>query len=121
MPIINNKPTNLHIYNINKNRVINIKNESYKIKLIIKQALENMHSPEEIYKITEYFYNKGICGNDLINYITSTFINSEYKYKILMAIQKSKIEIHNEFITILFILNLIFYRSENDLENILNI
>ena len=78
LPIINNKPTNLHIYNINKNRVINIKNESYKIKLIIKQALENMHSPEEIYKITEYFYNKGICGNDLINYITISFYSSYF-------------------------------------------
>lgn len=121
LPIINNKPTNLHIYNINNNKFITIKNESYKIKSIIKQSLENMHGPENIYIITEYLYNKGICGNDLINYITSTFINSEYKYKLLTAIQKSKIEIHNEFMTILFILNLIFYRSVDDLENILNI
>jgi hypothetical protein len=121
LPIINNKPTNLHIYNINNNRFINIKNERYKIKSIIKQSLENINSPEQLYIIAEYLYNKGICGNDLINYITTTFINSQYKYKLLTAIQKSKIEIHNEIMTILFILNLIFYRSEDDLENILNI
>jgi len=121
LPIINNKPTNLHIYNINKNRFITIKNESNKIKLIIKQSLESMDSPEKIYNITEYLYNKGISGNDLINYITKTFINNHYKYKLLTTIQKSKIEIRNEFMTILFILNLIFYRSEDDLENILNI
>jgi len=121
LPIINNKPTNLHIYNINNNRFINIKNERYKIKSIIKQSLENINSPEQLYILAEYLYNKGICGNDLINYITTTFINSQYKYKLLTAIQKSKIEIHNEIMTILFILNLIFYRSEDDLENILNI
>jgi len=80
-----------------------------------------MDSPEKIYNITEYLYNKGISGNDLINYITKTFINNHYKYKLLTTIQKSKIEIRNEFMTILFILNLIFYRSEDDLENILNI
>ena len=121
LPIINNKPTNLHIYNINNNRFINIKNERYKIKSIIKQSLENINSPEQLYILAEYLYNKGICGNDLINYITTTFINSQYKYKLLTAIQKSKLEIHNEIMTILFILNLIFYRSEDDLENILNI
>ena len=121
LPIINNKPTNLHIYNINNNKFINIKNESCKIKSLIKQSLENMDSPEKLYNITEFLYNKGICGNDLINHITTTFINSQYKYKLLTAIEKAKIEIHNEFITILFILNLIFYRSEDDLENILNI
>jgi len=121
LPIINNKPTNLHIYNINNNRFINIKNERYKIKSTIKQSLENINSPEQLYIIAEYLYNKGICGNDLINYISTTFINSQYKYKLLTAIQKSKIEIHNEIMTILFILNIIFYRSEDDLENILNI
>ena len=121
LPIINNKPTNLHIYNINKNKINETPNEFLKIKLLLKKYLAKMDSPEKIYSFADMLYNKGISGNDLIHYIASTFTNSQYKYKLLTALQKSKVEIHNEFMIILFILNLMVYRCDEDLENILTI
>jgi len=121
LPILNKKPTNLHTYNINKNKIHEIQNETSKLKGFIKKHLEMMDSPEKIYSLADVFYNKGISGNDLIHYIANTFVNSHYKFKLLTALQKSKVEIHNEFMTILFILNLMVYRCDEDLENILTI
>lgn len=113
LPIINNKSINLHIYNINKNNTNKIQNN-------IKRYLENIeNTPTDILKVTDLIYKKGISGLDLIKYINNGFKDDEYKYKLLTVISKSKNELHNEFLTILFILNLIYFRSNEHLENIL--
>lgn len=112
LPIINNKLSNLHIFNINNNQ---------KDKLSqIKRYLVNIeNSPEKLFILAEKLYNKGISGLDLTNYINNYFENNEYKFKLLAVISKIKNELHNEIITILFILNLIYFRCDDDLENIL--
>ena len=42
-----------------------------------------------------------------------------YKFQLLIIIQKVKKELRNEKLLILFILNLLSFRSDTDLENIL--
>mgnify|MGYP003325409524 CR=1 FL=1 len=113
LPVVNGKPVNLHTYNINNNATSKIQNS-------IKRYLVNFeNNTNNIIKISELMYNKGISGLDLIEYISYTFKDDEYKYKLLAVISKSKLELHNELITILFILNLMFFRSNEHLENIL--
>lgn len=112
LPVINNKSVNLHLYNINKN--------NSKTQNNIKRYLENIeNNPNSILKLADLLYKKGVSGLDLIEYINNVFTDNQYKYKLLTVISKSKLELHNEFITILFILNLIYFRSNEDLENIL--
>ena len=114
LPVVNGKPVNLHTYNINNNATSKIQNS-------IKRYLVNFeNNTNNIIKISELMYNKGISGLDLIEYISYTFKDDEYKYKLLAVISKSKLELHNELITILFILNLMFFRSNEHLENILS-
>ena len=113
LPVINNKTINLHQYNINKSNTNKTNNN-------IKRYLENIeNTPTNILKVTDLIYKKGISGLDLINYINNAFKDDAYKYKLLTVIYKSKSELHNEFLTILFILNLIYFRSNEHLENIL--
>jgi DNA polymerase III delta prime subunit len=112
LPIIDNVTVNLHKYNISKNEIT-------KTSLIKRYLVDIENNPIKLFDVTEKMYNKGITGLDLINYINNTFTNSEYKFRLLVVILKVKNELHNEFITIMFIVNLIFFRCDEDLENIL--
>jgi DNA polymerase III delta prime subunit len=109
-PYINKSHINLYSYNLDNPKVLNI---SY-----IKKSLINIDTPSKIYLLTKKFYDKGITGLDLIDYIKITYKNCMYKYTLLIAIQKIKKEIRNEKLIILFILNLIYFRSNFDLENL---
>lgn len=116
LPIINNKSVNLHKYNI-KNSEIN-----KSIVITIKNILVNLtNNPENIYQISEKLYNKGISGLDLIEYINTSFKNNEYKFKLLTVILKVKNELHNELTMIIFIINLIYNSSLEELHSILEI
>ena len=112
-PIIENKIINLHNYNIENEDTI-------KLFINLKRTLVKLNTPESIELISHKLYNKGVTGLDLIEYIKTIYSNNSYKYKLLMVIQKIKKELKNEKLIILFILNLLFVRSEMDLENILS-
>jgi len=115
LPIIDNKSVNLHKYNIENNEI----NKSI---VTIKKILVNLtDNSENIYQISEKLYNKGISGLDLIEYINSSFKNDEYKFKLLTVISKVKNELHNELTTIMFIINLIYNSTLEDLHSILEI
>ena len=115
LPIIDNKSVNLHRYNI-ENSEIN------KNILTIKKILVNLtDNSENIYQISEKLYNKGISGLDLIEYINTSFKNDEYKFKLLTVISKVKNELHNELTIIMFIINLIYNSTLEDLHSILEI
>ena len=146
-PYINNKPINLYKYNLhnldnlhnlnnldnlhnldnldnlnnlhnlhNLNSLDNTKNNTL---FYLKKHLINLDTNVKICEMTEKLYDKGITGLDLVDYIIITYKENIEKYKLLLIIQKIKRELRNEKIIILFILNLIFFRSESDLENIL--
>ena len=115
LPIIDNKSVNLHKYNIENNEI-------NKTIVTIKKILVNLtDNSENIYQISEKLYNKGISGLDLIEYINTSFKNDEYKFKLLTVISKVKNEIHNELTTIMFIINLIYNSTLEDLHSILEI
>ena len=138
-PYINNKPINLYKYNLDNlnsldslnsldnlnsldslnslDNLDNIKNNN--TLFYLKKHLINLDTNVKICEITEKLYDKGITGLDLVDYIIITYKENIEKYKLLLIIQKIKRELRNEKIIILFILNLIFFRSESDLENIL--
>tara|TARA_A100001011_G_C14273043_1_gene827883 strand:- start:1212 stop:1997 length:786 start_codon:yes stop_codon:yes gene_type:complete len=110
LPIVNGNEINLYKLKINEN-----KNE--KIKNFIKKNLEDIKKPDDIIKLIEKYYNKGITTDDIIYYIES-FKNSKRKFLLLTVINKVKLEIRGEELILLYTLNLLF-RSDIDLENIL--
>ena len=115
LPKIDNITVNLHKYST-KNTEVN------KNIPIIKRYLTNFSkTPENLYEISEKLYNKSISGLDLIDYINNCFKNNEYKFKLLTVISKIKTELHNEFTTIMYIINLIYFSSLEDLHSILEI
>ena len=113
-PYINKSYINLYQYNLEDSKT-NISIIPY-----LKKNLVNIDMIDELYKITDKLYNKGISGIDLMHYIANTYSNDIEKYKLLIVIQKIKKEFRSEKLIIMFILNLMFFRSESDLENILS-
>ena len=70
--------------------------------------------------ISDKLYMRGITGIDIINYVNNVFSDNIDKYRLLCVLQKVKKEFGNEKLIILFILDIILFRSEGDLENILS-
>tara|TARA_B100001093_G_scaffold488342_1_gene525453 strand:+ start:4898 stop:5698 length:801 start_codon:yes stop_codon:yes gene_type:complete len=114
-PYINKSYVNLHQYNLENDKKIITNTMSY-----LKRNLADIDSIMKLYLISVKLYDRGITGIDLINYVTNNYVNDKEKFKLLIVIQKIKKEFRSEKIIILFILNLIFFRSEFDLENILS-
>lgn len=113
-PKINNKYINIYHYNLDNCRNIIFSNS------FLKKIFNNIISTKSLYENSLKLYDKGITGLDLSNYIEETYEDNIEKYKLLVTIQKIKKEFRNEKIVIMFILNLMFFRSESDLENILS-
>jgi len=113
LPLYDNNPINLHRYNIESEL-------SAKLLATIKRTLVKLDSPIMLHQLSQKLYDKGITGLDLITYISKTYKNSSYKFKLLIVIQKIRRELRGEKLIILFILNLLAFRSETDLENILD-
>ena len=110
-PKVGNSYINLYKYNLDNTKDTNI--------IYLKKSLTNISDPLSLSDLTKKFYDKGITGLDLVNYITVTYKDSLDKYRLLIIIQKVKREIRSEKLLILFILNLISFRSNQDLENLL--
>ena len=109
-PTYNKFPINLYQYNLgNKNKNQNL-----------KKWVTNLDTPLQIFETTEILYDRGITGIDLIENIISIYPDNLIKYKLLLIIQKIKREFRSEKLIIFFILYLISFRSDNDLDNILN-
>ena len=107
---------NKKIENLNK---LNIK---YENKSKINYLKKNLCNLDDInnFELTEKLYNKNINYLDLIDYIKLNIIDNDFKYTFLLVIQKIKKEFRDEKLLILFILNLLKFRSYDDLENILS-
>jgi DNA polymerase III delta prime subunit len=102
----------INFYKINNNN--NINNTNY-LKNQIKTIDNNC-----IIKLSEKLYSKGYTSLDINNYIIDNIKNYSFKYKLLLVIQKVKKDFRNEELLILFILNLLKLRSDDNLENILS-
>jgi hypothetical protein len=114
-PYINRSYINLYEYNLNSKNIV-----AFNINNYLKANLNKNSNMMNLANTANIFYEKGISGIDLINYIKSTYKNNYQKYQLLFAILKVKKELKNEKLFILFILNSMFFRSDTYLENILS-
>jgi len=114
-PYINGSYINLYSYKLNSKNITTFNIDKY-----LKTNLNKKYTIIELITLTNLFYEKGISGMDLINYIKSTYKNNQLKYHLLFTILKVKKELKNEKLFILFILNSMFFRSDTYLENILS-
>jgi len=112
--IYNKNQINLYKYNLGNSA------ENSNQNVLIKKILKNQKSIQDLYESTEILYEKGVTGFDLTNYIINNYEEHILKYKLLLIIQKIKKEFRSEKLIIFFINYLISFRSDNDLENILN-
>jgi GTPase SAR1 family protein len=118
LPLIDNKQTNLHTYFLQKayNNYDDIENK--KKNTWLKTNLKKPENYNELIELSNKLYEKGYSGLDLMNYIEIMKIDDKRKYELLICLNKVKKEFRNEKLFISFILNLLFFRSDYDLENI---
>tara|TARA_Y100001980_G_C14525978_1_gene301489 strand:- start:156 stop:938 length:783 start_codon:yes stop_codon:yes gene_type:complete len=116
--------SDIFLINISKNlntiNFYNNSNNSNNNLNYLKNQIKNLDVNNCNIKFAQKLYNKGYTSLDLNNYITNYLKNNYFKYKLLLTIQKVKKEFRNEELIILFILNLLKFRCDNDLENILS-
>lgn len=117
-PIINNKETNLH--NIKTITQDCIKSKETYLKNKLKKFVPT--NQLELLNLGSKLYEKAYNIYDLINYIeTNKCIENKKKLNILVIIDKFMNEIKSEKIMILFVLDVLYFRSVLDLENMMNI
>lgn len=108
-PIINNKPTNLHIYNRikieedNQEYMKHIKCKASQLNRILSKCSNQEVS---LFKITNEIYDKGYSAYDIINYYKCT-----NEIKILFYSIKNNYK--NEKILMVYLLLLLFRSKEN--------
>jgi hypothetical protein len=140
-PTFNNKPINLHKYNID--RVFNTKLHTNKLiewlknELLLVESMVNNESTEDLDVASQNtspskhdvlvsaslkLYEKGYSAIDILNLLEkSSFLphfSTEKKYELLFAFGQIKKEFRNEKLLIMFILNWLFISSDVCLENI---
>ena len=109
-PTIDKSKTNL--YNLKK--VTSNKNINYLKKFFKNKSFSN---PNEIKETVEIFYDKGMSGIDICNYIEND--NSrEDKYDYLFYFQKIKKEFRDEKLLMYIYIYSYFMRKKVDLENL---
>ncbi len=119
-PIIDGEYVNLHEYISNyhfNNEAMIQERKQWLSKAILSYRKNPTY--EKTIDFAEKLYEKAYTSLDIVKYIENqTNINLRRKYGILLCIHKIKKEFRNEKLLLLFILNLIFIRSDSDLENI---
>lgn len=117
LPKVNNKRINLHIHNTEINCKYKNTRTQWLNKYLKNIKIENY---SDVIKVTENIYEKAYSGLDLIRYYEDKFTKHDVikKYQYLLTFNKVKTVIKNEKLLIMFILNLIFLRSDINLENI---
>ena len=117
-PIIKNKEVNLHKINSISKNVQKTK------EIYLKKKLKDFEPTKkiELITLTDKLYNKGYSVFDLINF---TEQNKDLTYderaSNLVVINKLCKEIKSEKLVIFFVLDLLFFRSTVNLENIMSI
>ena len=117
LPIINNVNINLHIY-IENDVTNEFDNRKNKLFTFIKKTFtkyEDNINLLDCFNIAEEFYNKGISGLILIEYL----IKESYLEDLILLANKLKGSIKNEKILLLSIINSIYFRSDSHINNIL--
>ena len=120
LPIIDGEMVNLHMY-VKDSRIINKhENQVLQVKKILSKFEKNNNNIENFlpfFELSEELYNKGISGIALISYM----IKHKYPEDVILAANKLKTQIKCEKILIFSILNCMFLRSNQFINNVLSI
>ena len=114
-PIVNEKPVNLHKYNLDKCFFTSKydKQKRAKFKTDFEKIKEN-----DIIEISETLYERGYSALDLIEYIKELKIEEIKKYEYLVFFQKVKREFREERLLMSCMLHFVLKRLDYSLENI---
>ncbi len=118
-PIINNVETNLHKYIIDYNFDMPEYNKNKEKKLdsiLKKKVLSNNYLTERVRKL----YESGYSAIDIMNYIENSNMDEKNKWRVLLVFHKVKKEYRNERLLMYFLLYFYYFRSNDTLENVLN-
>tara|TARA_Y100000816_G_scaffold203407_1_gene149797 strand:+ start:17563 stop:18366 length:804 start_codon:yes stop_codon:yes gene_type:complete len=117
-PNINNKEINLYNYN----KRTNVKFKQYNLKRqtwIKKYFTDNKPEFSNISNIVEHLYDNGYNCKDLEEYIyKDKQITYDRKLEILLTYNKISKDVRNEKLSMLYLINIIFFRLDFNLENI---
>lgn len=123
-PMIRGKKKNLHKQQI-QTIFKQIPNKNKKLYNVINKLFESINKNnttilgENINETASYLYENGYSGIDIINYLENcNHIDGMQKYKMILVFKNIKKEFRNEQLFMLFILNFVLIRSDDDLENI---
>ena len=117
MPLFNNKSINLYNYNLEKS--FNFKSNKLKRYNNLHKILDiNIDSLDNLFTLCNKLYDKAYSALDLVNYIENKYPDSKNKFKVLITFQRIKKELRNEKTCMLYLLNYIFFRYNDSLENI---
>ena len=116
-PEIDGKIINLNKYIINNFSVPSTidENKSWLAELIEKKCT----TQGQIINKSKKIYEKGLSGLDIMTYIETANIIEHYKWNILLIFNKIKKEFRNETLLIFFMLNYLYFRLDDSLENVL--
>jgi DNA polymerase III delta prime subunit len=110
-PVINDKITNLHIYNKNKN------DNEKKMKYLKNNINKHTNNMRKLISFTYKLYHKGYSALDIIQFIEdSKNIDEEKKYFYLIYFDKIRREFRNEILLMNIFLYFIFMRNNQTLE-----
>jgi len=121
-PILPEYDNNYHIMNTKlRDCYKNFTEEIKKRKLWLKNVLQKQTdwNKETILELSTKLYENGYSGLDIIDFIKTSKMDEEEKYKLLIMYDVIKSNIRNEPLLIFIILIFRFIRSNVDLENIL--
>ena len=122
-PIINNHPTNLYKYNVERTfNLKTVKNQRLEwLKKELTKYIVSKPNIEILLVLSTKLYEKGYCGLDIIDLLQNTSflqdkIPYEKIYEILIAFNKVRKELRNEKLLMLFMLNFLCLDSTTSLE-----
>lgn len=118
LPVINGKRANLHDY---ASRTCfrpdkSISNRKTWLKRFINALTITNYT--DLVQTSTHLYEKGYSGLDILLYLEDSEIEQERKYHLLLTFHKVKREFRSEKLLLVFMLNFILFRSDDDLENI---
>jgi hypothetical protein len=115
--IVNGKPINLHKSHITRNYSFNQDENKW-----LDEKLQNINTHIELVNMTQDIYEKGISGIYLIDWINNNPIFSKRtKTNVLICFDKIKSEFRCEKFIILYILDLLYMRPNNDLKSMIEL
>ena len=116
-PVHQDQKINLYKYNLEK--TFNLKTENNRrYNNLLKLLNVKVTDFNDIFNLSNLLYNKAYSALDIITYIEKTSPENKEKYKLLLIMQKMRKEFRNEKILILYLLNYLYFRSNDILENI---